>query len=181
VDLAASILPDFEPWIVSEALIELGALVCKKEPNCGHCPLQKECKAYQRGLQRELPKKRSRPQTIHVRRTVGVILCGERVLVRKGEKGKVMADLYEFPYVDAKSSLEEELQLPLRFITTLPEQKHTFTRYRATLFPHLFRIEKMDKRYQWKKKRELADLPFSSGHRRILNHLLSNEQTYFTH
>ena len=41
--LLEEILPEKDAWVVMEALIELGALVCQKKPVCEVCPLRKEC------------------------------------------------------------------------------------------------------------------------------------------
>lgn len=41
--LAESLLPEKEPWVFAEALIEFGATVCKKAPLCFECPLNKSC------------------------------------------------------------------------------------------------------------------------------------------
>ncbi|MFZ0565208.1 MAG: hypothetical protein WAM28_03395, partial [Chlamydiales bacterium] len=53
----------------------------------------------------------------------------------------------------------------------LPEQKHTFTRYRAFLRPHLLVALKPGEGHLWKERKELDRLPFSAGHRKILAEL----------
>jgi A/G-specific adenine glycosylase len=94
------ILPDEEPWLVTEGLIELGALVCGKVPQCGVCPLQRECRAYHLQSQDILPRKKARMQTTYLRRVVAVILSKERrILLGKGKEREVMADLHEFPFL----------------------------------------------------------------------------------
>ncbi len=46
----------------NQALMELGALVCKpKAPECPRCPLQAECLAYAHGSQSELPVRNPSP------------------------------------------------------------------------------------------------------------------------
>lgn len=176
---AEAILPDEEPWLVTEGLIELGALVCMKEPRCGECPLKHDCLAFRHGLQKTLPKKRPRIQTVHLTRLVGVISYQNKFLIQKGEKGRVMADLYEFPYVDydpcsqerIAGHFEKKLGLSLRYTTPLPEEAHAFTRFQVKLYPHLLTAASLDSRYLWKEREVLFELPFSSGHRRILNRL----------
>lgn len=176
--LAEKLLPDEEPWLVSEGLIELGATVCKKVPDCSRCPIQKGCLAYRHRLADQLPRRKERPKTTVLRRLVAVIKCEGKILLQKGKKGEIMADLYEFPYTEKKGEVkalfEEVLGLELTYLSPLPGQQHTFTRYRVYLFPHLLRAKKMNCCYQWYKKEALPELPFSSGHRRILNHLLDS-------
>lgn len=181
-DYAEAILPDEEPWSVSEGLIELGALVCGKKPKCTLCPLQRACGAYRHRLQDQLPKKRARPRTIELVRQVAVIRCGGRYAVQKGTKGKLMADLYEFPYIEQATSevtaligqFESALGMQLTYLKPLPVQKHTFTRYKARLFPHLLEVIAPGSRYLWKTMEEINLLPFSSGHKRILIDFFNN-------
>lgn len=56
-ELAEKLLPDHEPWVVVEGLIELGATVCLKRPKCAECPINKSCLGFREGKQFSLPKK----------------------------------------------------------------------------------------------------------------------------
>jgi A/G-specific adenine glycosylase len=178
---ADEILPDEEPWIVAEALIELGALVCMKRPNCGKCPLKKGCFAYQNQLQHILPNKRKGQTITPLFRHVAVIQSQGKFLIQKRESGQVMADLYEYPYlemdpyIDPKAEFEEKLGLSLNHIQSLAIQKQAFTRYRVELFPHLYTTDYPLPPYIWKSEEELEHLPFSSGHRKILRTILHGD------
>ncbi|MEM8727459.1 MAG: A/G-specific adenine glycosylase, partial [Chlamydiota bacterium] len=103
-ELCLSILPDDEPWIIMEALIELGALVCQKKAKCHQCPLSRRCSGKSKA--HLLPNKSRREKTVHLHRDVAVIYSGKELLLQKGETGKVMADLWEFPYFDRGSDIE---------------------------------------------------------------------------
>lgn len=165
--IVEEILPDSESWIIMEGLIELGALVCKKAPECTQCPLQDGCLAFQRGKAEIIPPKKKRPKITHLKRFVFLIEHQDNFLIQKVEGKKVMSGLYEFPYLsDNVFYYPEQLQ----FIKTLNPVSHSFTRYRAELFPSLWRAEnKCDlKGYIWADRKELKNLPFSSGHRKIL-------------
>jgi A/G-specific adenine glycosylase len=166
--LTLSVLPQEEPWVVMEALIELGALVCLRKPNCLSCPLKSECRAYSQGTTDLFPVKKTRPETIYLKRQVAVIRFEDEVLLCQGALGKVMAGLYEFPYADLNDPLP--FDLPLEKIVDLPPVKQSFTRYQATLYPSLYkiRLRKTLNGFEWKKWDELPLLPFSSGHRKIL-------------
>ncbi|MCB1180540.1 MAG: A/G-specific adenine glycosylase [Chlamydiia bacterium] len=179
IERGEGLLPVFEPWTISEALIELGALVCQKKPKCQKCPLQKECLAHRYLRQTDLPIKRKPPRVTLLHRNVAVITDGLSVLLQKGGiKGKALTDLYEFLYIEGEclpaqifcSQLEEKLKLQLNYQCSLTHQEYTFTRFRVKLYPHLFKAEtlKKFKCYQWE---AINDLPFSSGHRRILGNV----------
>lgn len=176
-EFAERILPESEPWVIAEGLIELGATVCVKRPKCEECPLKSACLAFRHQMQHALPRKRARPKTLHLNRQVGVVLCKGNYLLRKGNEGLVMADLYEFPYLEKEDQasiveqFSDSLGIPLNYVKPLPIQKHSFTRYRVTLFPHLLESEQLVEGHLWKGREEIEGLPFSSGHKRILAHL----------
>lgn len=170
--LAENLLPDKDPHIVMEALIELGARICKKKPLCTQCPIQEDCLAFRAGMAEALPIKKSKIETVSLKREVSVIFYEDALLLRKEAKGRVMADLYEFPY-------EKQFLFDMSLVLEMEPIKHTFTRYRVELFPRLWKASKKASvdDYQWIPWKEAIALPFSSGHRRILKRLYA----YFTH
>lgn len=181
---AHDLLPNNEPWIISEALIELGATVCIKNPKCTTCPLSANCKAFLQGKAQELPLKSLKQPTVALFRGVTVIISDGYVLLRCGGKGKIMADLFEFPYFEMdslqvdmelhKKWMKEELKLSAKWQQALPQVKHSFTRYRAVLVPHLFESasRKDVPGFTWHSFDSVKKLPFSSGHRRILGNVI---------
>lgn len=175
-DVAArteAFLPEQEAWIVMEALIELGATVCQKKPKCPMCPLKDGCLAFVRGETDLYPPKVKRAKTVFLERDVAVIIADGKVLIRQEKEGKVMAGLYEFPYVEKGQALP--FKLILEFVSSLPIVKHGFTRFSATLYPTLWRAKKIPvPGWQWVEWEKIARLPFSSGHRRILKLMYEN-------
>lgn len=167
-----ALLPKDEPWIIMEGLIELGALVCQKKARCIECPLLDTCVANKECKADLLPRKRPREKTIHLHRTVAVVHSETSLLIRLGEKGKVMHGLAEFPYFDVGTSVEEALNLALTKVVSLPKVIHGFTKYKAFLTPHLYRARQDPLNgYEWIPFHDIPKLPFSSGHRQILLHL----------
>ena len=181
--LAEELLPEKESWIITEALIELGATFCLRKAKCTYCPIKDDCVAYRLNRVSELPVNSLSFKILPLFRLVAVVLYEDQVLVRCGVKGEIMRDLFEFPYVDTKEgieSLEEELAiLSERLLFSLSaiwqfkmeKVKHSFTRYKAILSPHFFITkEKKDiEGYQWISIEELKTKPFSSGHRQIFS------------
>lgn len=169
---AWDLLPEVEPWVITEALIELGALICQKKPLCQQCPLQSKCQGYRQQVAQDLPQKSRKVPTTHLFRAVGVIEHEGAFLVRKGK-----GELYEFPFVELEKPpsfeaiqplLEKELGLSLELEKQLPFEKHAFTRYLAHLFPIKCRAFSKSAGL-WVK--EPSQYPFSAGHRRILKAL----------
>lgn len=180
---AESLLDVREPWVTAEALIELGATVCTPKPRCEDCPLKKGCLALQRGVAEDLPIKNIEKRSIPLHRTVLVIEHEGALLVKKGEAGKVMADLYEFPYFDkVKGGRKEVLECgeaflgeEVKWVRKLPDLSHTFTKYKAHLFPVWVRSASRPEIYgcEWISISRLEEFPFSSGHRRIAAEVVS--------
>ncbi len=179
-ELVLAALPKRAPWIAMEALIELGALVCQKAPHCPRCPLKGSCHAFRNGVATEFPLKKTRPKRVLLKRRVTLLEYNDRLLVKKVKEGSVMAGLYEFPYYERGSEKThfERLGIVAKKRGRLPEQKHTFTRYCATLMPVVYAVEKRadPPGYEWWPVSELPRLPFSSGHRKILG-----AYAHFTH
>lgn len=187
-ELAQKLLPKKEPWIISEGLIELGATVCSRNPKCFECPLKTNCQAFAQDKTQELPVKTAKSVTQSLFRTVAIVVCNGHILVSQGEKGKIMADLFEFPYCEMSHAetevtkqlhlIKQKIDLPLKWQQTLPPVKHSFTNFRALLIPQLIhtKVLKEIPSFQWHSLEALKKLPFSSGHRRILSHLLSLHQ-----
>jgi A/G-specific adenine glycosylase len=170
-EIAEEILPENEPWLVVEGLIELGATICKRDPICILCPLQEKCIAHRQNMQTTLPKKGKKVEITALERQVFVITHNEKLLVKKGESGKVMADLYEFPYLDAAKEKNFPFSFPAVKLKTLPVVEHSFTRFRVKLFPAVWQAAELVDvpQHEWIMRHEIQRHPFSSGHRKILN------------
>ena len=181
--IADTMIPDIEPWVFNEALIELGATICNKNPKCYECPIHTTCKAYQVGEENNFPYKSKKQKIEKLHRIVLVIFANNKVLIKKVQSGRIMSDLHEFPYVPAKDeefsrdqlikNAVNEWQFNLKFVKELPEVKHSFTRYQAHLIPILLKSKdnKNIPDYMWVSLEQAKNLPFSSGHRRILQSL----------
>ncbi len=184
--LGEALLPDEEPWLITEALIELGALVCDKVPKCAKCPLRSDCLAFELGKTNEFPPKVKRKEVLHLSRTVAVIESEGTFFVSRVASGKVMTGLFEFPYFPSEQAGTEPLEFLafsekrwgnfFCFKKKLPKVTHTFTHHKATLTPLYLesRAPFPSKEGTWYSLSELQKLPFSAGHRRILSYVTHN-------
>lgn len=180
-DSVIDFLPESEPWVVSEALIELGATICMKKPKCGQCPLKAGCRSFLNGTMESLPNKSTKIKIEKLYRSVAVITCEDWFLLKRGDEGGLMHDLHEFPYFEVGPEgasenqlvdmISDHLNLDVIYSKTLSPQKQSFTRYQVALFPFSFHArERLEvEGYQWFPKAVLERLAFSSGHRRIYN------------
>lgn len=177
------LLPDERAWEVMEGLIELGATLCRpKSPLCHHCPLQESCWALKHDEVARLPIKEKRASMTPLFRAVFVLIHKGCIALQQGTEGSIMEGLYEFPYVDLPEKVAfvdhsrwqpKEWSVEKQTWEVLPAVTHTFTRFKATLFPALTTLgdhQKPLEPYQWIPFARIATLPFSSGHRKILLH-----------
>jgi A/G-specific adenine glycosylase len=179
------LLPDAEPWVIMEALIELGATVCQKKARCADCPVAAACSALRSGRQAELPVRPPRAKATKLHRVVPILYHDGQYLLRRCAEGEVMQDLHEFPFFEAperisgdcvKLWLEKHLGVSAEEPHALPRIKHGFTRYQVTLFPYFLALGKRHELqgFQWTPWEQIRKLAFSSGHRRVLD-LLGKE------
>eukprot|EP00808_Paulinella_micropora_P032285 g55487.t1 len=178
-------LPDEEPWVVMEALIELGATLCGKVARCSDCPLRNSCAAYATDRVHALPLKAKKTSIETIHRTVAVITDGQRFLVERAERGKIMGDLHQFLYWETDkagwiadhlaATIEKDLHLSVISVAPLQLVTHSFTRYRARLTPWLVLVDTLGNdaaaAYLSPTWLEMGKLPFSAGHRKILAQL----------
>lgn len=178
-------LPPQDAPVLSEALIELGACICKPTPLCDRCPLQSICKAAQMKQQQQFPKRCVRKKVITLLRWVAVVHYQQTIYLEYREAERAMQGLYEFPYEDLATidqlqdkatlirNMESYLGCKLSFVSDLEEQQHMFTHHKIKLFPSLLRAETPPKRLCYSKD-QIKILPFSSGHRRIKNSMMQS-------
>lgn len=181
--LAQDLLPDEEPWVINESLIELGARICQRKARCPECPLKGSCKSFKEGLAASLPFNSKKIKIEYLHRAVAVIQWGTHFLVKRGQKGAIMSDLYEFPYFEVEKEAVSPQALKAKIMQlyalnvtqkdTLKEVSQGFTRYQAQLYPILFTCQqpKEIEGLTWLPHQALKQLAFSSGHRRIFHQI----------
>lgn len=172
------------PHIVGEALIELGALVCQKIPLCKTCPVRFDCKSLHQNRVSDFPVKKPKAPIALLDRTVLIIIYKGSILIRKESNKKIMADLWQFPFVEGILTVtdvikEIDQRFGLRVISTSPLaiEQQSFTRYRVSLYPILCNVQKFlpVQLYDWISLEKSKEFAFCSGHRRILQKMLSNQ------
>lgn len=118
----------------NQALMELGALVCipNGAPHCDLCPLCSECIAYQRNDTMRLPIKKAKKQRTKEQHTVLILRYQNKVHVVKRAAQGLLADLYQFDFLDGYYSEAQIKEYCSDFATvqemvSLPDAKHIFT------------------------------------------------------
>jgi A/G-specific adenine glycosylase len=145
--LAEALLPE-EPREHNQALMELGALVCRKKALCADCPLASYCLSLRLGIVHERPVPGAKRRSIPISIVCGVLRAGDRIFVQRRRDGDVWAGLWEFPggviEKDEKAhhavlrEFAEETAFETRIVQELGIIRHAYTRYRVTL--HCFEL-----------------------------------------
>ena len=123
------LMPEGETSDFTQALFEIGALVCLPDEDyrCEKCPLTSCCGAYKAGAQSDYPVKIKKKEKREEDLTVFVLRYeGKYALKRRPDKG-LLAGLYELPH---ESGLLTKEQVEERFgakVRPLPAATHVFT------------------------------------------------------
>ncbi len=97
-ELCLALMPDSAPGDMTQALMELGALIClPKAPRCGECPVAEQCRARADRVEPEYPRKVPKKEKRVEQRPVWLILDSQnRILMRKRTE-RLLHGLWEFP------------------------------------------------------------------------------------
>ena len=197
-NFSEAILPNKNPGVFNQSLMELGALVCvPKKPRCDDCPVIKLCAAHELQIQDQIPGKVSKVK--YEERTEYAFVVRkdssskvDRYLMRPLPEGVRWAGLWDFPrpvnesyesVATAAQSMEEELGSVIHPGIRLTRMRHAVTKYKidlqvfaASLSPENLKT-RVRKPWRFVSIEEMADLPMSVTARRICEFLREETQT----
>ena len=104
-----------EPGNHNQALMELGALVCKpRNPDCSSCALSDSCRSVQStpGQTPAPPIKAGKTRVENVAMTFHVVTDGRYVWMRQRPQKGIWGGLWEFPSTESDKAFPAESQLP---------------------------------------------------------------------
>ena len=134
----------------NQALMELGAVICvPRDPHCVKCPIATHCEAQKLGTQKELPAKRVKPTTIHLKRKLLVIHQEQRILLTPSPRVQGFWDLPE-PFEGA------------RIVVKLGEFRHSITHhnYRFAVYEAVVRMAPTA--FRWFDCKNIDEIPLST-------------------
>lgn len=148
--LADQLLTQDRPADFNQAIMELGALVCRPQnPLCTDCPVRSGCRAFESGRQIEFPvAKKSKPLPQH-QLAAGIIFRDGKVLIVKRPASGLLGGLWEFPnerILPGESPdqacprlIQEMTGLTVGQPVFLTRINHAYTHFKITL--EIFRCE----------------------------------------
>jgi A/G-specific adenine glycosylase len=170
-NLAHAILPPRSAANYNQAIMDFGATICKPLPVCEQCFFSKNCVAFQKGIQHQLPVKEKKLVITSRYFYYFFTETADHVLVRQRTGKDIWQQLYEFPLIEidepdpgkAISIIRKTWDhFPLKTPELIFNSKQKLTH--QNLCFTFFRIElnktKKLEGYQWIRKEELKDLAF---------------------
>jgi A/G-specific adenine glycosylase len=98
LERAQHLLAGADPGTFNQAMMELGALVCRPaNPRCDACPIRKQCAAQLEGDPSRYPVRAPRRKVPAARIAVGVVSRRGRVLITRRPDSGLLGGLWEFP------------------------------------------------------------------------------------
>lgn len=183
-----TILPKKNVGDFNQALMELGALICKKNnPLCSACPVRNFCEAYRKGIQELIPKSVSKVIK-NQEAAIAVIKDKNKILIQKRPDKGLFAGLWEFPGGKLKKEegvrqalkrkVIEELGAEVKNIKFLLNVTHYYTQFKVRL--HVFTCALESNSYptsplqhKWVSIPQLSNYPMPSGSAKIVEKLSS--------
>ena len=161
--LAAGLVRDHRPGDWAQALMDLGATICRpKAPLCDRCPVASHCAALATGAPETYPRKTAKAALPHRHGVAYVLTRGDQIaLVRRPPKGLLggmlalpTSDWRAAPWSDAEAA--EAAPAPAAW-RGVGEVEHGFTHFTLTL--RLLRAEGDAADVIWSPRRDLDALP----------------------
>ncbi|HVI40294.1 MAG TPA: A/G-specific adenine glycosylase [Anaerovoracaceae bacterium] len=151
------VIPKNRPGDYNQAMMELGATVCLPNglPKCELCPAASLCEARLQNRMTEFPVKRGKPSRKVEKKTVLILLEGNKAALRKRPETGLLAGLWEFPNFPGELMAEEVLQIlkssgiKTSSLIPLKKTKHIFTHIEWEMYGYLAIAEEEAPGFQW--------------------------------
>jgi len=183
------VLPKSSAGDFNQAMMELGALVCRsRNPQCLACPVREHCRAARDGTQEIIPPpKKLRRERIDV--AVAVIERAGRVLIQQRPAGGLLAGLWEFPggkiepgenpTAALRREVREELGVRIADVRRLTTVRHSYTRFQVTIHAYTGKIRDPDfeagPKRRWVTLGSIHKYPLPSGSVKIVDFLAGRQ------
>ncbi len=187
---ADRLLDHRRPGIFNQAMMELGAVVCRpRDPQCGRCPVRAHCASHPRGVEK-YPVRARRAAVPTVRVAIGVVRKGDRLLITRRRDEGLLGGLWEFPggklgsgecpEDGCRREIREEVGLAVEVEKHLARVRHAYTHFK--LVADVFLCRWTDGRvrlggpvdFRWIRAEEMDAYPFPAANHKFI-HLVRRE------
>lgn len=184
------IIPTGNPGDFNQAVMELGALVCRpKQPDCLNCPVSEFCSGFRHGTFSRFPVKKKQLERPHKEIAVGLCIHDGKVLIARRHENQMLAGLWEFPGGKVESGetfiecvvreFKEEVGLDITVSEKLVEVDHAFTHFSITIHAYICKVISGTAKplsaseVCWVRPSELKQYPFPKANQVIINSFLN--------
>ncbi len=182
--LTREMISDEDPSSFNQGIMELGALVCTpKSPMCMLCPIQEQCRAFDEGIEQQLPikSKAKKQKTIPY---VVLLIRNEKnqYLIEKRSETGLLANMWQFPMVPIdeigmdhiESWINMEYGVQVNLGNKKGKLKHVFSHliWQLDIFEATTESVKADdSRIELVDSNELNDYPFPVSHQKMMKYM----------
>lgn len=184
-DASGKLLDPQQPGTFNQAIMELGATVCKPQnPECNICPLQSFCKAYETHTVQKYPKRvRSKPIPEYWI-AVGIVRKNNRFLITQRNPEGLLGGLWEFPGGKVRKrekaekacvrEIMEEVNLCVEIKSYVTRVKHAYTHFKILVDVFLCDYVSGNIKlngpvdYQWITLDDIDRYPFPKANRKFI-------------
>lgn len=188
--ILSDVISGFPPGDFNQAMMELGAIVCKpRQPDCPVCPLNRICASYKNGTQLRFPVKKKAAVKPHHLIGVGICMREGKVLIARRHEKQMLAGLWEFPGGKIENGeteeecilreMREETGLTVELVRKIAKTDHAFTHFSITLNAWLCNWVSGEAQplsgseIRWILPEELDDYPFPKANKVIIKEFRS--------
>ncbi len=115
-----SLIPHDAAGDFTQALMELGALVCRPlSPNCADCPVSRDCTAFAQGVADKLPVRKPREKQQTVKMWVALVEAPGALLMEYRKDETLLARMWGLPNVEKHSDKPAEALFEDKYGITL--------------------------------------------------------------
>ncbi|MCD6577651.1 MAG: A/G-specific adenine glycosylase [Anaerolineaceae bacterium] len=172
----------------NQAVMDLGSMICVPvNPSCIKCPIKKECLAFSRNTQAELPVVKKRAPKLHFDVVAAIIKKDNKVLIDKRPADGLLGGMWEFPggKIESKEDhpealrreLREELGIQVNLKDSFGAYNHACTHFTVTVYTYFVEIVSGNpkaleaEKIRWAEINALQDFPMGKVDRNISDDL----------
>jgi A/G-specific adenine glycosylase len=194
-ELADRLLPRGRAGEFNQAMMELGALVCRpRTPDCAACPVAGLCQARHLGIVPDRPVLSATRDIVPLSVATGVLVQAGRIFIQKRLPQGAWGNLWEFPGGRIEpgetpdAAVTREFREETGFATAVADKlsviRHGYTTYRVTLHCFLLSLPGLDRNAAppepvltaaqqslWVPREDLSRFAFPAGHRKLIDSL----------
>ncbi len=174
--LSETVTPATRTRDFNQAMMDLGATVCTRQPQCGRCPLQMDCRALAAGNPRDYPGRKPKREKPRRQTVMLVIRAAEGILlVRRAPQG-IWSGLWSLPECpvseDPITWAQSEMGIVIEAISHAAPLRHEFTHFSLDIHPVYARlaqsIEMRDGEWVWYNSQSSASRGLPAPVKRLL-------------